>query len=328
MRKFDKNKDNRMKRTLLLLSLVCLGMTMSAQSTIVETRKANDASGKILTMEETILSRELSPESISAQWSGSGELVMMKDGKMLVMNPSDGSLTDYKGVPDFPVAYTEGQSLYLRTEDGKVTPIAESENSQITYGQFVSRNEFGINGGIFWAPDKSKVAFYRKDESRVTTFPLLDITTRTGSLREIKYPMAGMDSENVQLGVYDVAAGTTVYLKVDEFGYDQYLTNISWSPDASKILVQVLDRSQKHMKLNMYDAADGKLIKTILTEDNEKYVEPQDPVWFVKGSDDIFIYRTDNRDGYRNLYLCDFNGNVRRLTAVDADVEYLNNDGK
>ena len=138
---------------------MCLGMTVSAQSGIIESRKANDASGKVLTMEETILSRELSPESINAQWSGAGELVMMKDGKWQVMDLKDGSFYDYKGVQSFPVAYTEGQSLYLRTEDGKVTPIAESENSQITYGQFVSRNEFGINGGIFWAPDKSKVAF-------------------------------------------------------------------------------------------------------------------------------------------------------------------------
>ena len=137
-----------------------------------------------------------------------------------------------------------------------------------------------------------------------------------------------MDSENVQLGVYDVATGTTVYMKVDEFGYDQYLTNISWRPDASQVLIQVLDRSQKHMKLNVYDAATGDFVKTILTEDNEKYVEPEDPVSFLKGSNDIFIYRTNNRDGYRNLYLCDFNGNVQRITSVDADVAYVANDGK
>ena len=329
MRKFDENKDSRMKRTILFLSIMCLGFTMSAQSGIIQTRKANDASGRILTMEETILSRELSPESLSARWSDAGELMMVKDGKWQVMNVADGSLSEYKGASQtFPVAYTEGQSLYLRTEDGKVTPIAESENSQITYGQFVSRNEFGISDGIFWALDRSKVAFYRKDESRVTTFPLLDITTRTGSLREIKYPMAGLDSENVQLGVYDIATGATVYLKAEEFGYDQYLTNISWTPDAARILVQVLDRSQKHMKLNVYDAATGDFVKTILTEDNEKYVEPEDPVSFLKGSNDIFIYRTNNRDGYRNLYLCDFNGNVQRITSVDADVAYVANDGK
>ena len=186
----------------------------------------------------------------------------------------------------------------------------------------------GIDGGIFWSPDSTKIAFYRKDESKVTSFPLLDITTRTGSLKEIKYPMAGMDSENVGLGIYDIASGKTVYVKADEFGYDQYLTNITWSPDASKIYIQVLDRSQKHQKLNSYNTTDGEKIVTILTEDNEKYVEPLNPLYFIKGCNDIFLYRTANRDGYRNLYLCDNDGNIRRLTATDADVDYVANDGR
>ena len=292
------------------------------------TRQANDASGKMLTMEETILSRELSPSRLGQSWIGNDHLRILKDGKWVCYRISDGDTSEYKMVEKGLRAYTDGQSLRLRLADGTSVPVAESENPQITYGQHVSRNEFGISGGIFIAPDSSKVAFYRKDESKVTTFPLLDITTRTGTSKDIKYPMAGMDSENVQLGVYDVATGTTVYMKVDEFGYDQYLTNISWRPDASQVLIQVLDRSQKHMKLNVYDAATGDFVKTILTEGNEKYVEPEDPVSFLKGSNDIFIYRTNNRDGYRNLYLCDFNGNVQRITSVDADVAYLANDGK
>jgi dipeptidyl-peptidase-4 len=112
--------------------------------------------------------------------------------------------------------------------------------------------------------------------------------------------MAGMDSENVQLGIYDTASGSVTYVTADEFGYDRYLTNITWAPDASKIYIQVLDRSQKHMKLNSYDPANGEKIGTILTEDNEKYVEPFDPLYFVKGTD-MFLYRTANRDGFRNL---------------------------
>ena len=229
---------------------------------------------------------------------------------------------------EFPKEITKRKSLYIAIAEGDTVLVAESENSQITYGQVVSRNEFGIDGGTFWSPSRNKLAFYRKDESKVTSFPLLDITSRTGSLVEIKYPMAGMGSENVQLGVYDLATAKTIYVKAEEFGYDRYLTNITWSPDGSKIFIQVLDRSQKHMKLNMYDAATGDLIKTILTEDNEKYVEPQDPIWFIKGSNNLFLYRTDNRDGYRNLYLCDTEGNIRRLTETDADVAYIANDGK
>ncbi len=316
-----------MKHISLILGTLCLGLTLSAQSGIVNFREANDQSGKILTMEETILSRELSPANLWASWKSKDEILIHKDGKWQVHNLKNDTYEDFKPQqrPSL-TAETEGRSLYLVSRDGTKKPIAVSKNENITYGQFVSRNEFGIMDGIFWAPDSSKVAFYRKDESKVTSFPLLDITTRTGTLKEIKYPMAGMESENVKLGIYSIADATTVYADVNEFGYDQYLTNISWSPDASKILIQVLDRSQKHMKLNMYNAADGEFIKTILTEDNEKYIEPQNPVWFV--NDKLFIYRTDNRDGFRNLYLCDMDGGVRRLTAVDADVEYLACDGQ
>ena len=224
-------------------------------------------------------------------------------------------------------AVSKNGSLYVIYANGAERLVAERENDQITYGEYVSRNEFGIDGGTFWAPNNRKVAFYRKDESKVTSFPLLDITTRTGSLKEIKYPMAGMDSENVQLGIFDVVTGETVYAAVDDFGYDRYLTNITWSPDGDMIYIQVLDRSQKHLKLNAYSAQTGEFIKTILTEDNEKYVEPFDPLYFIKGQN-FFIYRTANRDGYRNLYLCDNDGNIRRLTSVDADVKYVGNDGR
>ena len=291
-----------MKRIIIILGTLCLGLTLSAQPGTLRTRPANDSKGKILTTEETTLSRELVPRWYNHKWED-------------------------ENASEFPKEVIKGQSLYIAKAEGDTVLVAESENSQITYGQVVSRNEFGIEGGTFWSPTRERLAFYRKDESKVTTFPLLDITSRTGTLREIKYPMAGMGSENVQLGIYNIADGSTVYVKADEFGYDRYLTNITWTPDGNRILIQVLDRSQKHLKLNLYDATTGAFLKTILTEDNDKYVEPQDPVWFIKGSNDLFIYRTDNRDGYRNLYLCDMEGDIRRLTETDADVAYVANNG-
>ena len=317
-----------MKTISTIICSLCLCLSLSAQSGILSTRPANNPEGKILTMEETILSRELSPENLPCIWLDEKSVVMHKEGKWQTWDIYSDTYCDYKPAQKFPEAYLKGQSLWLKNSDGSETVVAESENSQITYGDFVSRNEFGIEDGIFWSPDSTKIAFYRKDESKVTGFPLLDITTRTGSLKEIKYPMAGMDSENVQLGIYDIAQGTTIYVKAEEYGYDRYLTNISWSPKSSHVYIQVLDRSQKQMKLNMYDASTGDLTATILNEDNEKYVEPQDPLYFIKKADGTFIYRTANRDGFRNLYLCDNTGNVRRLTSVDSDVEYIGNDGK
>ena len=317
-----------MKKLSLILSVLCIGWTLSAQPGIISTREANDQGGKVLTMEETILSRELSPANIHTMWDDDGTLLMYKDGKFKTYDIATGTYSDYTRKNKLSMqAVSKNGSLYVIYANGAERLVAERENDQITYGEYVSRNEFGIDGGTFWAPNNRKVAFYRKDESKVTSFPLLDITTRTGSLKEIKYPMAGMDSENVQLGIFDVVTGETVYAAVDDFGYDRYLTNITWSPDGDMIYIQVLDRSQKHLKLNAYSAQTGDFIKTILTEDNEKYVEPFDPLYFIKDQN-FFIYRTANRDGYRNLYLCDNDGNIRRLTSVDADVKYVGNDGR
>ncbi len=325
-----------------ILSIIALAtpLVLNAQTGVYTTHPANPE-GRLLTTEETELGRHIRPASVSASWKDSDTFTTFKDGKWIQENLLTGEISDYsatrlpEGFPkeagnitrsdDGTFAYTIGQSLYI-FDNGSVS-VAVSENPDITYGQSVSRNEFGIGKGIFWAPDGSKLAFYRKDESKVTDFPLLDITTRTGSLKSIKYPMNGMDSERISLGIYDRASGKTVWCDVNEYGDDRYLTNISWSPDSRNIFIQVVDRSQKHMKLNMYRAADGSFARTILTEDDSRFVEPLDPLRFIKGTYS-FIYRTDIRDGYRNLYLCDTLGTVRRLTGVDADVEYLGNDGR
>lgn len=328
-----------MKRILSIIVLAA-PLVLNAQTGVHTTHPANPE-GRLLTTEETELGRHIRPASVSASWKDSDTFTTFKDGKWIQENLLTGEISDYsatrlpEGFPkeagnitrsdDGTFAYTIGQSLYIFA-DGPVC-VAVSENPDITYGQSVSRNEFGIGEGIFWAPDGSKLAFYRKDESKVTDFPLLDITTRTGSLKSIKYPMNGMDSERISLGIYDRASGKTVWCDVNEYGDDRYLTNISWSPDSRNIFIQVVDRSQKHMKLNMYRAADGSFARTILTEDDSRFVEPLDPLRFIKGTYS-FIYRTDIRDGHRNLYLCDTLGTVRRLTGVDADVEYLGNDGR
>ncbi len=292
-------------------------------------------------MEETILSRNILPENIGYYWKNNSSYVLIENGKRMLTDVQTGVSSQWKetGMKILPegsanatqssngdVAYTIGESLYYVDYQGHNRTIKESENNQITYGQSVSRQEFGINEGLYWSPDGSKLAFYRKDESKVTDFPLLNIKTRTGTLFTIKYPMNGMASENVKLGIYNLYDSSIHYVDAHDFGYDQYLTNISWSPDNKYVFIQVLDRSQKHLHLNMYKASDGSFVKTILTEDNEKFVEPLDHLIFLKDSYH-FIYRTDNRDAYKNLYLCDTLGNMRRLTCIDADVSYVANDG-
>ena len=273
-------------------------------------------------------------------WKDGNTLVVMRQGKMYEVNADRKALVRTYTIPGGTqnvtsngyelVAYTKANNLYYGDTNGHEYAVTKDTDPNIVNGQTVSRNEFGINGGIFWAPDGKKLAYYRKDESEVGTFPLLDINTRMGSLREIKYPMAGMKSEQISLGVYDIASARTVFMDVTDFGREQYLTNIAWSPASDFIYIQVLDRAQKHMHLNQYCAKTGQFVKTLLKEQNEKYTEPQTPIVFLKNDPSRFIYRTNNRDGYFNLYLVETStGKVlKRLTDVDADVEMIGQDSK
>ena len=327
---------------LLTATLLAVSFSLSsAQDGVMKRYPAH--AGKMLTMEQVILNRKLSPANLYCQWV-SDTTYAFYDGKAWAVRDISGKDLPLPGedktqLPDLPqgaenktpcgnsIAYTLNGSLYLATPQG-IRPIAESPADGIVFGTTVSRNEFGINGGIFPSPDGSEIAFFRKDETRVTKFPLLDITTRTGSLREIRYPMNGMASEHISLGIYDISKGRTLYVQVTDFDDERYLTGVTWSPDGKYIYIHVLARSQHELHLNMYRTSDGRFVRTLLTEQNDAWVEPQDPLWFVTGRTDLMIYRTDNRDGYRNLYLIDTLGTVRRLTTVDADVEYLGNDGK
>lgn len=240
--------------------------------------------------------------------------------------PEGAQNIEYNGKDAF--AYTIDNNLYYITLNSEIHSVTNQTDKNIVSGQSVSRNEFGINGGIFWSPDGKKLAFYQKDETAVTTFPLLDITTRTGSLVEIKYPMAGMSSEKVKLGIYDLETKQTVFLDVKDFDEERYLTNIAWAPASDHIYVQVLNRPQKHMRLNRYNVQNGTFVKTVLEETNSKYVEPQKSIIFLNNNPAKFIYCTNDRHGYKNLYLCDTTGNeIKRLTEVNADVAFVGEDG-
>lgn len=195
------------------------------------------------------------------------------------------------------VAYTLKNNLYI--DDQAIT----NEPEGIVCGQTVHRNEFGISKGTFWSPKGSLLAFYRMDESMVTQYPLVDITARIGEVNNIRYPMAGMTSHQVKVGIYNPATKETIYLKAGD-PTDRYFTNISWAPDEKSLYLIELNRDQNHAKLCQYDATTGELMQTLYEETHPKYVEPQNPIVFLPWDSSKFIYQSQ-RDGYNHLYLFD-----------------------
>ncbi|SHF52293.1 dipeptidyl-peptidase-4 [Dysgonomonas macrotermitis] len=232
--------------------------------------------------------------------------------------PKDASNNDFSKEGK-AIAYTRDNNLYILDTDSRETAITADTDKGIVNGQAVHRNEFGISKGTFWSPTGNQLAFYRMDETMVTDYPLVDISTRIAELKDIKYPMAGMKSHHVTVGVFNRTTGQTTFLKTGT-PKEKYLTNIAWSPDEKYIYLAELNRGQDTCKVVRYDAVSGKLDATLFVETHPKYVEPEHPVLFLKNDPNLFIWQSE-RDGYNHLYLYDTSGNMKKqITSGKWDV--------
>ncbi|GAF04295.1 prolyl tripeptidyl peptidase precursor [Saccharicrinis fermentans DSM 9555 = JCM 21142] len=212
------------------------------------------------------------------------------------------------------IVYLEGYDLYISQLNREPVKIENGSKEGIVLGQAVHRSEFGIVDGIFWSPTGNSVAFYRMDETMVTDYPLVNINRRVAQTENIKYPMAGMKSHEVTVGVYDLDTGDLVYMQTGE-PKEKYLTNVAWSGDEQNILIAVLNRAQNHMKMEVYDSKTGHFVKELFEEKSDTWVEPENPALFLPASPNQFVWQSE-RDGYNHLYLYDINkGLKKQLTA-------------
>lgn len=226
---------------------------------------------------------------------------------------------------EYPVVYSKDGNIFIRkTQKGRPIQVTADGNRQIVYGEAVHRNEFGINSGIFLAPDKQRFAFYRMDQSMVSDYPQVNTFERVAQYEPDAYPMAGMTSHKVTVGVTTVDSvrgkRDIVWLDLGDVT-DRYFTNITWSPDSKEIYLIELNRDQTDASLDVYDAQTGKKLRTLYKEHNDKYVEPLHPVEFLPWDSSKFVYWSQ-QDGYMHLYLMDVNGKMlKQLTKGEWVVD-------
>jgi len=243
--------------------------------------------------------------------------MLTKDLSMVNSFESEGENAEFEPITG-RIAFTKENNLYV-SENGKTIAVTNDSDKGFVNGKTVHRNEFGIDGGIFWSPKGNLLAFYRMDETMVTEYPLVNIDERVAKVEYIRYPMAGMASHHVTVGVYDPAKNQVIFLETGEPA-EQYLTNITWSPDEKYIFIAVLNRDQDHMWLNKYDAATGDFVKTLFEETDNEYVEPLNGLYFLKTNPSQFIWQS-RRDGFNHLYLYDVEGNlVKQVTKGTWEV--------
>ncbi|MDR1859369.1 MAG: S9 family peptidase [Bacteroidales bacterium] len=223
-------------------------------------------------------------------------------------------------------AYLKDGNIFVSAPDGERQVTAETD-AGIVCGTSVHRNEFGIHKGLFWSNSGKYLAFYRMDESMVAEYPLVNFMSREATSHPDRYPMAGMTSHRVSVGIYNTETGTVLFL--DTAPDDHYLTNITWAPDDKSIYIQELNRAQNEMKLNRYSAETGKLEDTLFTETSATYIEPQHPLCFSEATPTRFYYQS-RRDGWNHIYLYDVSGKLlRQITRGEWEVtDFYGDDAK
>lgn len=243
--------------------------------------------------------KAMTPKRLSLWWRGN-ELVNSDTLKKKMSYPQ--------------VFSRDGNIFILKKKNADPVQVTTDGSRQIVYGEAVHRNEFGINEGIFMSPDKKSFAFYRMDQSMVTDYPQVNTFERSATYEPDAYPMAGMTSHKVTIGVastnYGGGKADIVWLDLGDVT-DRYFTNITWSPDSKEIYLIELNRDQTDASLDVYDAQTGKKLRTLFKEHNDKYVEPMHPVAFLPWDEKKFLYWSQ-MDGYMHLYLMDTNGKMLR----------------
>lgn len=247
--------------------------------------------------------------------------VVSKHITSVVSYPSEGEQAKFASNGN--IAWLKENNIKITTSAGTVIDVTNDTDKGIVNGSdYVHRQEFGIKEGMWWNGTGTQLAYYRKDETMVANYPLTNWNEREAVNKDIKYPMAGMTSENVTLVVFDVASGKKVTIQTGE-PKEQYLTMVSWEPSGKNIFIGILNREQNHLKFNKYDAQTGAFVKTLFEEKATTWVEPQHALTFVPNNPSQFIYQTDF-NGYNQMYLYNTDGKLlKNLGFNDVVVKEL-----
>lgn len=270
---------------------------------------------KLFTLEELNFGGKNAAQFYPERWQ------LRWDGNNLVEGPLTDAekRTHHEGELEYckasgAVAFLKDNNLWVTEANGTEHQLSFDGSREIVYGQSVHRDEFGIYKGTFWSPDGQQLAFYRMDQSMVADYPQVNTFEREAKLAPDKYPMAGMTSHKVTVGIFSLMTGKTIYL---DFGdpTDRYFTNIAWAPDGKTLYLYELNRDQNHTTLDAYDTQTGRKLRTLYEERSDKYVEPLHPIIFLPWDSTKFIYWSW-KDGYTHLYLMDTEGHeLGQLTS-------------
>ncbi len=230
------------------------------------------------------------------------------------------------------VAFVRKNNLFIKSlrfgTERQVTN--DGEFNKIINGapDWVYEEEFEFNQGYEWSPDSKQIAFMKFNEEKV---PIYHMAMYKGMKPEheenrlypgeysFKYPKAGETNSIVQIWVYDIKSGHTIQMETGK-ETDIYLPKISWTNSGADLGIFRMNRLQNKLELLFANPNTGDT-RLIYTEKNSRYIETDylDNFKFLEDNKTFVVLSEQN--GYKHLYLYDFNGiKVKQLTEGNYDV--------
>lgn len=248
------------------------------------------------------------------------------------------------------IAFVRGNNIYLRAADGKIDQITTNGSPDMFNGvpDWVYEEEIiGDRFSLWFSPDGKYVAYLSFDETGVQTYRIpyyMDhqkVAPTYPRELELRYPKVGSTNPKVQLHLLDIAAKKASQLKIDGFGQESIIGELSWVTDSHKKFVyRVFNRVQdkeKHVTVDVEaqtskvvrerDATDGWLENTLSIQFVGKLKGSCNRTYYVDVSDHtgwmhIYLYpvdTADTADAGKEIALTKGDWEVREILKVDTN---------
>ena len=248
---------------------------------------------------------------VSYDWSPDGKRILVPlDGNLFLasLNGETVRLTNSKDGELNPAVSPKGRYLsFVRGGNLVVLDIATRAEKQVTtdssdtiswgVAEFVAQEEMDRQQGYWWAPDDSRIAVARVDESGVGIVNRAAIGADGTKIYPQRYPAAGTPNAVVDLYVMDPLGEHQVKVDLGAEN-DIYLARVDWSKDGKTLFVQRESRDQKRLDLLAVDPATG-ASKVILTETAKTWINLSNN--FRALPDGSFLWWSE-RTGHGHLY--------------------------
>ncbi len=217
------------------------------------------------------------------------------------------------------LCYIDNNNMYLLDLSTSSTkPITtDGKTNQIINGNcdWVYEEEFGFTQAYQWSPSSKYIAYYKFDESEVSTFTMQYYEDLYPRNYTYKYPKAGEDNSVLSLWLYDVTSEKQSQISLP-ISSEYYIPRIYWTPQ-NELLILTLNRLQNHLQYWVYTPSSGK-IRNIYSEKDKRYVEVGNPPLFL---DNNTLLICSEKSGYNHLYSLDLaSGNLKQLTQGSWEI--------